>query len=73
MTPDELTEVCWRIRKKWNTVGSIFARMWDRKTHMSSAYRLGVCLTYNPVYRRESMKKQGMMFGMERSSVGVGD
>ena len=70
MSPEELTEACWRIRRRWNSKGSIFARMWDLKTHLSSPYRLGVYLKYNPIYGRESIKKQGMMFGLKREGIG---
>lgn len=69
MSPEELTEVCWRIRRRWNSPVSIFSRMWDFKTHLSSLYRLGVYLKYNPIYGRESIKKQGMMFGLKRSGI----
>ena len=64
MSPGELTEACRRIRKRWNTPASIFTRMWDFKTHMSSLYRLGIYLKYNPLYSRETMKKQDMRFGL---------
>lgn len=66
MTPDELTEACLECRQKWNTVGSIFRRMWDFKTHLSSPIRLAAYLKYNPIYARESIKKQGMLFGLFR-------
>ena len=69
MSPDELTEACWRIRRRWNSPSSIFARMWDFKTHMSSLYRLGIYLKYNPLYSRESIRKQDMLFGLDRESV----
>ncbi len=66
MTPDELTEACWRCREKWNRPSTIFKRMWDFKTHLSSPYRLGVYLGYNPIYGKEAYKKQGMLFGLSR-------
>jgi hypothetical protein len=40
--------------------------MWDFKTHMSSLPRLLLYLAYNPLYAKESYKKQGMMFGRNR-------
>jgi hypothetical protein len=43
--------------------------MWDFKTHLSSLYRLGVYLKYNPIYGREAIKKQGMMFGLKREGI----
>jgi radical SAM superfamily enzyme YgiQ (UPF0313 family) len=69
MSPDELTEACWNCRREWNTVGSIFRRMWDLKTHLSSPARLGAYLGYNPLYAKEAYKKQGMLFGLFRDSV----
>lgn len=70
MTPDELTEACWECRRKWNTPWSIFSRMWDFKTHLSSPVRLAAYLQYNPIYAREARKKQGMLFGLFRRTPG---
>jgi radical SAM superfamily enzyme YgiQ (UPF0313 family) len=69
MTPDELTEACWHCRDEWNQAASIFRRMWDFKTHMSSPTRLGVYLAYNPLYAKETRRKHGMFFGLFRDSV----
>lgn len=69
MTPDELTEACWQCRYQWNRPSTIFKRMWDFKTHMSSLYRLGVYLSYNPIYGKEAYKKQGMLFGLFRDGI----
>jgi radical SAM superfamily enzyme YgiQ (UPF0313 family) len=66
MSPDELTEACWQCRNHWNRRMSIFKRMWDFKTHLSSPVRLGVYLKYNPLFRKETFKKQGMLFGLSR-------
>lgn len=66
MSPEELTEACWQCRYRWNKTSSIFWRMWDFKTHLSSPTRLGVYLKYNPIYSREAFKKQGMLFGLYR-------
>jgi radical SAM superfamily enzyme YgiQ (UPF0313 family) len=72
MTPDELTDVIWSCRDKWNSPRSIFWRMWDFKTHMSSFTRLFMYLAYNPLYAKESYKKQGMLFGRHRKGpIGV--
>ena len=69
LSPDELTAACWENRRDWNTAGSIFKRMWDFKTHLSSPFRLGVYLTYNPIYGREACSKQGLSFGYRRESI----
>jgi radical SAM superfamily enzyme YgiQ (UPF0313 family) len=63
MTPEELTEVCWECRRDWNMPASIFRRMWDFKTHMSSLLRLGIYLGYSRIYAKEISQKQGMLFG----------
>ncbi len=69
MSPEELTEACWYCRYHWNRTRSIFKRMWDFKTHVSSLTRLGVYLQYNPLYAKEAYKKQGMLFGLFRDSI----
>ena len=69
MTPDELTAACWDCRDRWNRASSIFERLWDWKTHLSSLTRLGVYLQYNPIYAKEAYKKQGMFFGLFRDSI----
>jgi radical SAM superfamily enzyme YgiQ (UPF0313 family) len=68
MKPDELTNTIWDCRDKWNSPWSIFYRMWDFKTHMSSLTRLALYLAYNPLYAKESYKKQGMLFGRDRKA-----
>ncbi len=70
MTPDELTDVCWDCRRKWNSPSSMFRRIWDFKTHLSSPLRLAAYLRYNPLYAREARKKQGMLFGLFRREPG---
>ena len=72
MSPDELTDVIWQCRDQWNRPRSIFYRMWDFKTHMSSFRRLALYLAYNPLYAKESYKKQGMLFGRDRKAPSVG-
>lgn len=69
MTAEELTEACWYCRRNWNKASAILKRMWDIKTHMHSLTRLGVYLQYNPLYAKETFKKQGMLFGLFREWV----
>jgi radical SAM superfamily enzyme YgiQ (UPF0313 family) len=69
MTPEELTKACWECRHDWNRPVSIFRRLWDFETHLSSPTRLGVYLGYNPLYAKETFKKQGMLFGLARDSI----
>ncbi len=66
MSPDELTEAVWRNRDRWNRPSSIFKRMWDFKTHMSSITRFLLYLSYNPLYAKETLRKQGMLFGLTK-------
>ncbi len=69
MTAEELTETCWYCRDHWNRTGSILRRMLDFETHLSSLTRLQVYLAYNPLYAKETFKKQGMLFGLSRDSI----
>ena len=69
MSPDELTEACWTCRRDWNRPSSVFRRLWDFKTHLSSPVRLGVYLKYNPLFAKETLKKQGMRFGLSLDGV----
>jgi radical SAM superfamily enzyme YgiQ (UPF0313 family) len=64
MSPEELTEVCFEARKSFNSVGSIVRRAFDFKTNMRNPLRLATYLSYNPLFRREVFKKQGMKFGL---------
>lgn len=64
MSPEALTEACFHARATFNSIGSIIRRAFDFKTNMRSPYRLGVYVTYNPVFRKEVFKKHGMKFGL---------
>ena len=65
MTPEDLTEASWRCRKRWNSMASVFKRVWDTKTHLSSFYRLASYFSYNRLYAYETLRKQGMYLGKE--------
>jgi radical SAM superfamily enzyme YgiQ (UPF0313 family) len=64
MTADELTEAAWRCRRRWNSVGSIVRRAFDRRTNMGSLTRFALYCLYNPLFRRESFKRQGLLLGL---------
>jgi radical SAM superfamily enzyme YgiQ (UPF0313 family) len=64
MSPEELTDACFHARSQFNSIRSIVRRAFDFKTNMRSPYRLGVYLRYNPLFRKEVFKKQGMWFGL---------
>lgn len=63
MTADELTEAAWRCRQRFNSVGSIARRLLDPRTNLASPVRLALYLLYNPVYRKEALKRQGLLLG----------
>ncbi len=66
MTPEALTEACFHARSTFNSIGSIIKRAFDFRTNMGSLYRFGFYLTYNPLFRKETFKKHGMKFGLEK-------
>ncbi len=66
MTPAELTETAFRIRKKWNSPWSLAGRFFDLKTNLRSLGSMAIFLSYNKVFRAEMFKKQGMIFGYSR-------
>lgn len=68
MTDQELTEVSFWCRKKYNSRFSIFYRAFDFKTNMRTPYRFMAYCLYNPIFKREVFKKQGMEFGFGDAS-----
>jgi radical SAM superfamily enzyme YgiQ (UPF0313 family) len=64
MTPEALTEAGFLARAQFNSLGSIFRRIFDLKTNMRSLSRLGIFLAYSRIFRREVFKKQGMRLGV---------
>lgn len=71
MTPEEFTEACWYCRDHGNPASSIFKRMWNFKTHMRSLTRLATYLQYNPIYAKETSKKQRVFFRVFRKAIGT--
>lgn len=65
MSPDELSEACFQARTSFNGVGSIVSRAFDTRTNMRSLYRFMVYAGYNPLFRKEVFKKQGMRLGLK--------
>ncbi len=63
MSPDELTEVAFALRSKWNSFGTIWKRFFDPRTNLRNPYRMMIYWLYNPLFRREVFKKQSMRFG----------
>jgi len=66
MTADELTAAGFYARSVFNHPASIVRRAFDFKTNMRSIYRLAIYALYNPLFRMETFKKQGMRLGYRR-------
>ena len=64
MTADQLTEAAWAARRRWSSPASIVHRALDPATNLSSPFRLALYALYNPVFRREAFKRQGMRLGL---------
>ena len=65
MTPQELTEIAFYCRKKFNNPLTVFYRMFELRTNMRTLKKLVTYWLYNPLFRKEVHKKQGLKFGME--------
>ena len=65
MTPEELTEVSFECRSRFNSWKSIVKRALEPRTNLRTPYRFITYLIYNPLFRKEVFKKQGMKFGLE--------
>jgi radical SAM superfamily enzyme YgiQ (UPF0313 family) len=65
MTPDQLTEIAFNCRRRFNSVSSIIKRALDFRTNMRTPYRFITYLIYNPLFKKEVYKKQGMRFGLK--------
>jgi radical SAM superfamily enzyme YgiQ (UPF0313 family) len=64
MTPDELTDACHALRKKYNSIPSLLYRFADVKTNLRNAWRIWVYWYYSAIFRKEVYKKHGMRFGL---------
>jgi radical SAM superfamily enzyme YgiQ (UPF0313 family) len=65
MTPDELTEAAWSCRRRWSSYASIFKRALDPQTNLASPLRFATYAIYNPLFRREAFKRQGLRLGIQ--------
>jgi len=63
MTPDELTEAAWACRRRWSSHASIVRRALDPRTNLATPFRFAIYCAYNPLFRREAYKRQGMRLG----------
>lgn len=65
MSADELTEIAFLCRKKTNSIAGIIYRALDRKTNLRNLTRFLAYCVYNPLFRKETFKKQGLIFGLK--------
>lgn len=65
MTADQLTEISFDCRRRFNSPLSICKRALESRTNLRNPYRFLTYLIYNPLFRKEVFKKQGMLFGLE--------
>ncbi len=65
MTPEELTEVSFECRSRFNSWKSIVKRALEPRTNLRTPYRFITYLIYNPLFRKEVFKKQGLKFGLK--------
>jgi len=63
MTADELTEAAWACRRRWSSHASILRRALDPRTNLATPFRFALYCAYNPLFRREAFKRQGMRLG----------
>lgn len=64
MSPEELTEACLYLRTRFNGIPALLWRFMDLRTNMRTARRMATFWRFNPVFRKEVFKKQGMRFGL---------
>ena len=65
MSAEELTELAFWCRRKFNSPTSILKRAFEPRTNMRTPYRFLTYMAYNPLFRREVFNKQGITFGYE--------
>lgn len=63
MSPEDLTAIAFDIRSRWNSPLSLMKRFLDPRTNMGSLYRMAIYWMYNPLFRRDTFKKQRLRFG----------
>jgi radical SAM superfamily enzyme YgiQ (UPF0313 family) len=64
MSADELTALCFSVRARFNSPWSILRRFLEPRTNMRSLARMALYWAYNPLFRRETLKKQGLKLGL---------
>ena len=72
MTADELTALSFYCRKRFNAPLSVLYRSFEPKTNMRTLKKFITYWLYNPLFRREVHKKQGLRFGLSHFKGGNG-
>jgi len=70
MTADELTSLSFYCRKRFNTLLSALYRSFEPKTNMRTLKKFITYWLYNPLFRKEVHKKQGLKFGLNHFKKG---
>lgn len=65
MTADELTDVGWECRRRWSSLPSIVRRAIEPHTNLATPGRFALYCAYNPLFRRETYRKQSMHLGTQ--------
>ena len=69
MTPDELTDGLLGVPARLESAGVDLPAPLGLRDSPELADATGVYLGYNPLYAKETFKKQGMLFGLARDSI----
>jgi radical SAM superfamily enzyme YgiQ (UPF0313 family) len=72
MSAGELTAVSFWCRKKTNSIPAILYRALDLKTNLRTPYRFLTYCVYNPLFRKETFKKQDLIFGLKKQPANLG-
>ena len=64
MSADRLTEISFDCRRRFNSWSSVIKRALEPRTNLRTLYRFLTYLMYNPLFKKEVFKKQGMKFGL---------
>ena len=65
MTADDLTDVGWECRRRWSSLSSIVRRALEPHTNLATPARFALYCAYNPLFRRETFRKQSMHLGTQ--------
>jgi len=70
MTADELTALAFYCRKRFNSPLAVLYRSFEPKTNMRTFKKFITFWLYNPLFRKEVHKKQGLKFGIKHFEEG---